>query len=170
MSMLRRYKRVSGYLAFSFIVSVLFLILASCSARREAIRTNMETHVKEEIESLLNDISRKTDASIDVSRLDGKIIITEIEFDTNSKDSVKPEKKRTVTEIDFIKRDSSKADVKIINKVNNDVVEKKDSTSVTEDESNIDSDGPSALKYIYRILIVVVILSLVLFLIRRFKS
>ena len=170
MSMLRRYKRVSGYLAFSFIVSVLFLILASCSARREAIRTNMETHVKEEIESLLNDISCKTDASIDVSRLDGKIIITEIEFDTNSTDSVKPEKKRTVTEIDFVKRDSSKADVKIINKVNNDVIEKKDSTSVTEDESDIDSDGPSALKYIYRILIVVVILSLVFFLIRRFKS
>lgn len=170
MSMLRRYKRVSEHLAFSFIISVLFLILASCSARREAIRTNMETHVKEEIESLLNNMSRKTDASIDVSRLDGKIIITEIEFDTNSTDSVKPEKKRTVTEIDFVKRDSSKADVKIINKVNNDVIEKKDSTSVTEDESDIGSDGPSALKYIYRILIVVVILSLVIFLMRRFKS
>lgn len=169
MPMFRRHKRVPGYLAFSFIISVLFLILASCSSRREAIKTNIETSVKEEVESFLDNFSRKTDASIDVSLLDGKIIITEIEFDTNSTDSVKPEKKRTVTEIDFIKKDSSKADVKIINKVNNDVVEKKDSASVTEDESDIDSDGPSALKYIYRILIVMVVLALVVFLIRRFK-
>lgn len=169
MPMFRRHKRVPEHLAFSFIISVLFLISASCSSRREAIKTNIETSVKEEVESFLDNFSRKTDASIDVSLLDGKIIITEIEFDTNSTDSVKPEKKRTVTEIDFIKRDSSKADVKIINKVNNDVVEKKDSASVTEDESDIDSDGPSALKYIYRILIVMVVLALVVFLIRRFK-
>ena len=168
--MLRRKNRIRKHLVIFFIYTcIIMFAMASCSIRREAIKTNIETSVKEEMESLLNDISRKTDASIDVSRLDGKIIITEIEFDTSSTDSVKPEKKRTVTEIDFVKRDSSKADVKIINKVNNDVTEKKDSTSVTEDESDIDSDGPSALKYIYRILIVMVVLALVVFLIRRFK-
>lgn len=170
MPMLRRYKRISEHLAFSFIIFILFLISASCSSRREAIKTNIETSVKEEMESFLNNFNRKTDASIDVSLLDGKIIITEIEFDTSSKDSVKPEKKRTVTEIDFIKKDSSKADIRIINKINNDVIEKKDSASVVENESDIDDDGPSALKYVYRILIVAVILSLVIFLIRRFKS
>lgn len=121
----------------------------------------------DEIESALNKFDRKKDASIDISRLNGKITITEIEYDTNSGGDTNPQKRKTTTEINFTKEDSLKADVTIINRVNDETRINKDSTEVVNNESESGPDKSVWLKYIFRIILGISVLILAIFVAKK---
>lgn len=146
---------------------ILFLLsLTSCSTKREALNFSLQESISEQINSILNSEKEKFNSKINISYLDGKITINEIEYDTNTDiDSLtrKPVvKKEKSTIIDFLKNDSILIEKKITES-------SKDSTSVNKNtdlnqniEKNKTVESSTFLLYIYKIGIVLIILLIII--------
>lgn len=165
--------KTSDFKKVFFCFILFLLLLTSCSTKREALNFSLQESISEQINSILNSEKEKFNSKINISYLDGKITINEIEYDTNTNiDSFtrKPVvKKEKSTIIDFLKNDSILIEKKITES-------SKDSTSVNKNtdlnqniEKNKTIDSSTFLSYIYKIGIVLIIL-LIIILINRLIS
>ena len=150
-----------------FFYFILFPFLStSCSTKQEALNISLQESINEQINSILNSEKEKFNSKMNVSYLDGKITINEIEYDTNTDiDSLtrKPVvKKEKSTIIDFLKNDSILIERKITES-------SKDSTSINKNtdlnqniEKNKTGESSTFLSYIYKIGIVLIILLIII--------
>lgn len=147
--------------------------LTSCSTKQEALNMSLQESISEQINSILNSDKEKFNSKINISYLDGKITINEIEYDTNSgidsltkKPIVKKEKNTTIS---FLKNDSVLIEKKVSENSRDSVVVKRD----TNLNQNIDKDktveSSTFISYLYKIGIVVIILLIVILLYKVFS-
>lgn len=158
--------KTSDFKKVFFCFILFLLLLTSCSTKREALNFSLQESISEQINSILNSEKEKFNSKINISYLDGKITINEIEYDTNTDiDSLtrKPVvKKEKSTIVDFLKNDSILIEKKITES-------SKDSTSVnknTDLNQNIEKDkaieSSAFLSYMYKIGIVLIILLIII--------
>lgn len=146
---------------------ILFLLsLTSCSTRREALNFSLQESISEQINSILNSEKEKFNSKINISYLDGKIAINEIEYDTNTDiDSLtrKPViKKEKSTIIEFLKNDSILIEKKITESSKDSISVNKNTDLNQNMEKNKTAESSTFLSYIYKIGIVLIILLIII--------
>lgn len=86
-------------------------MFASCSTKQEVLNASVDKTLQEKIESIIESGRDKFASTVDISVLDGKIHINEIEYDVSTDiDSITKRpivKKETNTFIDINKRDTA---------------------------------------------------------------
>lgn len=86
-------------------------MFASCSTKQEVLNASVDKTLQEKIESIIESGRDKFTSTVDISVLDGKIHINEIEYDVSTDiDSITKRpivKKETNTFIDINKRDTA---------------------------------------------------------------
>lgn len=142
----------------SFII--LFVLLLSCGSKKKVVSTNEYVSNNKVTTESIEEIKRDFSKQIDISSLEGKIIITEIEYDTNSIDSISGKplvKKETTSVIDFAKKDTSRTENDIHNTITTkkDVVEDSNKTITSVSETKTESNFMS---YLYKIIVSLIIL------------
>lgn len=146
---------------------ILFLLsLTSCSTKREALNFSLQESISEQINSILNSEKEKFNSKINISYLDGKIAINEIEYDTNTDiDSLtrKPViKKEKSTIIEFLKNDSILIEKKITESSKDSISVNKNTDLNQNMEKNKTAESSTFLSYIYKIGIVLIILLIII--------
>lgn len=158
---------------FVFFIFVFFVsAFASCSSKKEAIRVEMDKSIRDQINMILDSRKKNSNNSIDVSFINGKVRIHEVEY-YEKPDSVTNEpvvKKETETFIDFERKDTSSVD--IFDSDSSYIIFTRDSVhNYTGDFMNEEQkEETSFMKYIYKSLIALSVLLSILFLFLFFRK
>ena len=133
------------------------MLFLSCGSKRKVANTDISDVVKEKIDCFIEENKKEVSSILDISSMDGKIVIVETEYDTSTPvDSItnKPKiKKETTTSIDFSKNDTTKSINTIDTNINK--KEKKESTFFY---------------YLYRCLFVLLIFAVIITIYKVVKS
>lgn len=149
-------------------IIILFVLLSSCGSKKKVVSTN--EYVTEDLSTIILKEETKKELSnkIDVSFLEGKITITEIEYDTTKPADTTGRpiiKKETTSIIDFAKKDTTVTDTTIDHTVNT----KEDTSKRVESDKSYTSESEreesSFMSYLYKIIvsIIVVIFSVLIY-------
>lgn len=153
---------------YIFILTIV-VTLFSCGSKKKVTNTEIDNNVKERIDGFIEESKKSVYSTIDISKIEGKIIITEIEYDTStSVDSVtnKPKvKKETITSIDFSKNDSTKTDNTINDNTKSNISKDKEDNSNIKTVIENEKKESSFFYYLYRCAILAGILFVIVFII-----
>ena len=140
---------------------ILMILFLSCGSRKKVVNTDISDVVKEKIDCFIEENKKEVSSILDISSMDGKIVIVETEYDTSTPvDYItnKPKiKKETTTSIDFSKNDTTKTNSNIDTNIN------KKKTKDKEENINLNSVVEEEKKestffyYLYRCLFVFII-------------
>ena len=158
-------------LFFIFFVISLF---TSCSTKQEVLNASVDKTLQEKIESIIESGRDKFTSTVDISVLDGKIHINEIEYDVSTDiDSITKRpivKKETNTFIDINKRDT--AWVEDLSNDSTRVYHRVDMNESLSEDRSVDSNKneSSFMSNLFKITITVSSLIALILLIRVFEK
>ena len=99
---------------FVFFIFVFFVsAFASCSSKKEAIRVEMDKSIRDQINMILDSRKKNSNNSIDVSFINGKVRIHEVEY---------YEKPDSVTNEPVVKKETTKSSTDMVNANMNPVI------------------------------------------------
>lgn len=150
------------------------MLFLSCGSKRKVANTDISDVVKEKIDCFIEENKKEVSSILDISSMDGKIVIVETEYDTSTPvDSItnKPKiKKETTTSIDFSKNDTTKSintiDTNINKKETKDKEENINLNSIVEEEKK----ESTFFYYLYRCLFVLLIFAVIITIYKVVKS
>lgn len=153
---------------------ILMMLFLSCGSKRKVANTDISDVVKEKIDCFIEENKKEVSSILDISSMDGKIVIVETEYDTSTPvDSItnKPKiKKETTTSIDFSKNDTTKSintiDTNINKKETKDKEENINLNSIVEEEKK----ESTFFYYLYRCLFVLLIFAVIITIYKVVKS
>lgn len=153
---------------------ILMMLFLSCGSKRKVVNTDISDVVKEKIDCFIEENKKEVSSILDISSMDGKIVIVETEYDTSTPvDSItnKPKiKKETTTSIDFSKNDTTKSintiDTNINKKETKDKEENINLNSIVEEEKK----ESTFFYYLYRCLFVLLIFAVIITIYKVVKS
>lgn len=154
---------------------VIFIMLfLSCGSKKKVVNTSIDDTIKERIESFVEENRKEVSSLLDISSIDGKIVIVETEYDTSTPiDSItnKPKiKKETTTTVDFSKNDTTKSintvDTSINKKETKDKEENINLNNIIEEEKK----ESTFFYYLYRCLFVLLIFAVIFVIYKVVKS
>lgn len=150
------------------------MLFLSCGSKRKVANTDISDVVKERIDCFIEENKKEASSILDISSMDGRIVIVETEYDTSTPvDSItnKPKiKKETTTSIDFSKNDTTKSintiDTNINKKETKDKEENINLNSIVEEEKK----ESTFFYYLYRCLFVLLIFAVIFVIYKVVKS
>lgn len=155
-----------------FYILFIFVLVASCGSKKKVTDTKINNSINEKINSIVEESRQKVDSIIKVSELNGKVIITEIEYDTTTPtDSTtnRPKvKKETNTTIDFSKKDSTNINSKEDDNIKSTTDESKQNNTVIENKEEEEKEESAFFYYLYRFVLGLIALTLIVFVLKVF--
>ena len=165
MNVLFRAQAQSGqFRAKKAVFLALLAAMPSCASRQESLEERIDVRVDKRIEERIDELNRKNVTEIDISTLDGKILVVDTEYDTTGR---KERERKKV--FDFTKKDSTYTieeavdSIKIVN-----TIEDNSTIEVDKEESSWKSTFWSILdRAVNAITILILVCALIYFLVKK---